>query len=1023
MQESKEQKQKPLKQNIIDTWAAGERFDAWKVERTLSNVRPGETVRATFPCNRAEELPSISADDLRELILNTKILGQRYLRGVRITGRLILEGARLDGDQPLPPLKFVQCYFDNGICLQDAKLAGLSLRGCRLTLDRDNAKGDYHNNLVHINGKNAEILGDLDLSHLNPVADHRPAPDQEKDPDRHKDFTKFETFAGDNSTGQDCTLMANFDGAIVRGSVEAAFSIFAEHWKYIQTGPHGSLPYCFSMVGTRIGGELRLSPWFECHGGLQLKEMHCQGEAWLTRSFISAYYLGNENERAGELSSLNRHLALFAQYATFCKNFSISQAHNEGIYDRRSTIEGGLDLLSCKAGIINLEGIHVLEERESKPPLIEENSLSLVHVNCKRLTISDRYTSEIQSRGIPQSGKVPCNIDISNACLESLVIEITLNKKNYIEAIALNVSKSAIIEINANTIDLSGFSRIGGDLQISGKVWNILLSDISIDGDFNARGWIPHTMYKGFPVTEPSAKKAWLKKNNHRPKLNLHNAQIKRSLKSPRASDITNKAGQYEDEDATRLAALVDLSDASCRVLDDFSGRGWKDGTHLKTDRFAFKSIARNEKNENKEKKTPKRRLRISKLIAERDYIFPYYNTDKPKIRYEKICYANNPGMLFSEQRLLWLMRYVQNLNIEFPEPASCSWRNFCKKHRRPASKIGARIDGGVFRQISAVYWDLGLSNQANYMEQARYRIDMKEMRRDYRKRSFKLKHAFKWFLLFLFGFYVSISTACGLNEECKINFSLLSSYKEFTTNFSTEFWMWSVFSLSLSITALLWNFLPIKLPIKALSIFGLWVFDTSYRVMFGYGLSLLRPFITIFILFTVGWWGASYIGENGLLTAESTIIAPYVTIIPDEESLGQEKPQSRALAPRYDTFVSFYDDKKLETAITTLKSTSDVSCKALIDYATYALDTFIPLIDLDQEDRCLIRPFTKGIDTRYRDIISKNPKNKRWSTFINHPTTWRVFQTIYVLLGWIVISLTIVIYSGALRRRNHHVE
>ncbi len=1001
-----------IEQEIENTWRSGERFDTLGDIAELYQIRPGVVESCDFPVRKAADIPVVDAKVLRRLIMETSIPGQRYLRGVHIKGRLILEGARLEGDTPLPPLKFVQCYFDNGICLQDSKLSGLSLRGSRFFLNRDNAKGDYHNNLVHINGRNAEILGDLDLSHITPMIDHRP--ESVKSP-------SFKALIEEEEIAADCSLMANFDGARIRGSVEAAFSIFAEHWKYIQIGAHGSLPYCFSMVGAQLAGELRLSPWFECHGGLQLKELQCLGEAWLTRAFISANYLGDEEHKDDNLSSLNEHKALLAQYATFCKNLSISHNIHNGQYDRRSTIVGCLDLYGCKAGTIRIEGIEVLQSPEWSKPLISKCLLRLLYVDCNQLLISSKRHL-VKGHVIPPRGNgtgiegyeydvyMPCDVNLSNTNLKSLVLNIALSSGSSLQATALKVSKSAKIRISATAIDFSGFARIGGDLEITGNVWNVLLPDINIDGDLNTSGWMPSMDYKGYPGGT-SKNKPWLQNNKNKPKLNLHNAQIRRSLKSPRPIEYSENK-QYKSED--RPAALVDLSDASCRVLDDYSGRGWSDGTHFKTDRFTFESVTRTEKNKSTASYSSQAMLKLKDIIAERLKIFPDFKTPESRREYDGICYTNNHEMHFSRQRLLWLMRYVQDLTLDNPGQSNSD------SSKNKIEKTGTYVDGGVFRQISTIYWKLGLVDEAKDVDEAKYRIDMNELSKKHSRYNYKIDHPIWFFSLFLLGSIISISIACNVHNGCKESLLGVFTPTNYPSLLKSEFGLWSSLSAFLALFFLWWNKSPFRQLFKRAMGHIISLFSFVYWLTFRYSLSLLRPFVTILILFSIGWWGTSYMGENGLLTTESTIVSAYVL-----EDINDDKYKGTIRAPYYDTLMlDASKNGESTTPFPHLTSTSAVSCKGLVDYVTYAIDSFIPLLDLDQEDRCLIRPFSKKMgDKPYRTMLSLKPWYTPLDVFIKHPTTWRIFQTIYVLLGWIVISLTIVVYTNILRRRNYHSE
>jgi hypothetical protein len=71
----------------------------------------------------------------------------------------------------------------------------------------------------------------------------------------------------------------------------------------------------------------------------------------------------------------------------------------------------------------------------------------------------------------------------------------------------------------------------------------------------------------------------------------------------------------------------------------------------------------------------------------------------------------------------------------------------------------------------------------------------------------------------------------------------------------------------------------------------------------------------------------------------------------------------------------------------------AEVPCGDEIDSLIYALDVFLPLVDLRQEARCA-------------------PSSDAWAA----PWVWA--KALYALLGWIVTSLAILTVSGIMKRR-----
>jgi hypothetical protein len=86
------------------------------------------------------------------------------------------------------------------------------------------------------------------------------------------------------------------------------------------------------------------------------------------------------------------------------------------------------------------------------------------------------------------------------------------------------------------------------------------------------------------------------------------------------------------------------------------------------------------------------------------------------------------------------------------------------------------------------------------------------------------------------------------------------------------------------------------------------------------------------------------------------------------------------------------------------------VWCHNSIDPALYALDVFIPLVDLRQEAKC---EMDWAIDAPAKNNSVAN------STADLEIELYRYAKTVYALSGWMLISLAILTFSGVLERRN----
>jgi hypothetical protein len=74
-------------------------------------------------------------------------------------------------------------------------------------------------------------------------------------------------------------------------------------------------------------------------------------------------------------------------------------------------------------------------------------------------------------------------------------------------------------------------------------------------------------------------------------------------------------------------------------------------------------------------------------------------------------------------------------------------------------------------------------------------------------------------------------------------------------------------------------------------------------------------------------------------------------------------------------------------------ETATEIACGDQIEPLWYALDVFVPLLDLRQEEKC-----------------SMSSRGGAWA--------WRAFKPIYAILGAVVTSLMLLTVSGVLRRR-----
>lgn len=142
------------------------------------------------------------------------------------------------------------------------------------------------------------------------------------------------------------------------------------------------------------------------------------------------------------------------------------------------------------------------------------------------------------------------------------------------------------------------------------------------------------------------------------------------------------------------------------------------------------------------------------------------------------------------------------------------------------------------------------------------------------------------------------------------------------------------------------------------------------YRFTFGFGLDPRRAALTLVGSFLLGSGVFAAANRNDLMIVDQLPVAT----LSDRSTIG---------------------------AGLTNEVASNVPCGDMIDPRLFALDVFIPLVDLRQELKCEIGVASGSSSTASRATILK------------------VFKVSYAIVGWIVISLSILTFSGFLQRRN----
>jgi hypothetical protein len=165
----------------------------------------------------------------------------------------------------------------------------------------------------------------------------------------------------------------------------------------------------------------------------------------------------------------------------------------------------------------------------------------------------------------------------------------------------------------------------------------------------------------------------------------------------------------------------------------------------------------------------------------------------------------------------------------------------------------------------------------------------------------------------------------------------------------------------------------------QALRAPALWFFSRG----FAYGMKPYRAMITFALFILIGWFGVAWANTGRPAVLGEWMSGQPVMVIDAE-------PMAAAIAFGSEWRVGpvILDGVTLGLA----DAAQEIPCGDEINEALYAVDLFIPLLDLRQETECRIS---------------------------NSSGVWNWIKTVYAIFGWIVTSLTILTVSGVMRRRS----
>ena len=170
----------------------------------------------------------------------------------------------------------------------------------------------------------------------------------------------------------------------------------------------------------------------------------------------------------------------------------------------------------------------------------------------------------------------------------------------------------------------------------------------------------------------------------------------------------------------------------------------------------------------------------------------------------------------------------------------------------------------------------------------------------------------------------------------------------------------------------------------------SLWkiVWWRPYGVMFGYGLSPLRAFMSVVAIWLLGWGTISMLSRNNMLQANVTKLAP--------SALVEKGPPTMMIVP----------------AGTSGVPPMNLACNDAIEPGLYSFELLTPILNLHQESRCEIRSKPAGTNS----LILWN-RERRVPEILTHAVIWEYGKALYMLAGSVITSLALLTFSGIARR------
>lgn len=920
------------------------------------------------------------------------------IRGGKIRGRLKLDSASGENGGPLCPIHFEKVVFDGGFSGADGHFSHLSFRDCTFLDYREEALDSPQRGkiLPSIDLSNARIESDLDLGGTHPEG--LPPPPQPSD------WLGLPAWReGDGSAGAHHHWI-RLTGARIAGMVDLCSS-------YLRAPPAGKGAGSAQALDLSLidaAGDFQFRGGSCAAGSIWGKNAHFRGDFWLS---------GARLDGRGQQS-------LMLQSATIDGMMVIDSRYDDQSCSepyRRFSAFGEINLHALRlGGRLLIRDATVMPSKDARPSTTRslaaeakeaEETVSFLclclngaRMPALHITADPNAPASliglVQLEGLEVGGSVKLShlllgkdgrhsddAIINARGLSAGVVELSHLKAapkpghKSRRALSLDVGNAIVRELKLTACEFNG-PLAAASLTSQGDV--ILGVSLMQEADLSAATVGGSLDLSGLRIGAGATGG----------RLNLKGAQISRTLRIAGEPERSFRIELPYRPDPLRRPD-VELSDASCRMLDDEGGGRWGPDLYIKMDRFVYSSATWEAPGAG-EARTPLRRLGDWFNGKQAEWLIPECLAP-PKLRARL---RREPNYWAAWQiRRNWIYQ-------QFP------------KARRWLAPSRHRLREGEYRPQP--------------FEQA-IRAARSEGREDIAIHFEILKRRIEWDLFnqtsrwWLGGIGILFACLWLLQQARWEPVVAVLVVTAFMTGVSW-LWAWNKLPLGPCRMALLplgllwglafiaffwggWDSQPLVF-LAAILIFGSvrllsFLSNLAMRWMFGYLRRPVRAIGTFIAAFAVGWLGVYAANSHGMMIVDATPVA-----VAAAEEEGEESVRLRMASPNMAGEAGFIHN---------------VRCGEAISAPLYALDVLIPLIDLRQESRCEPGRAHDAPQASFPEAAPRREGASLWSragaawalagrqlrAIVYQERFWAVMKALYAIAGWFIVSLSILTFAN----------